>query len=204
MSVAPLPPGKRQFIDINGKPLEDGTVAYYAPGGLTPKDTWQDFDQASLNDNPLTLDARGQASIWGNGRYREIVYDADGNLIWDQETLALVTQSYEVGFYFVDPPAASDIICVWNFDQAAIFPTNFLGSFGSVNTDPSVDTDFDIKLNGSGIGTMTVSAAGAVTFTSSVSNPAFAIGDRLTIHTQSGGANSAAGIAATFLGALVS
>ncbi len=85
-TALPLPNAKTQFVDIDGKPIVAGTVGHYEPGGLTPKDTWQDFARNVTNDNPLTLDARGQAAIWGAGRYRQIVKDSLGNLIWDAET----------------------------------------------------------------------------------------------------------------------
>lgn len=39
-----------------------------------------------LNTNPVVLDSRGEASIWGTGDYRQVVRDADGNLIWDRVT----------------------------------------------------------------------------------------------------------------------
>jgi len=79
-----LPNGKQQFIDINGKPLVAGTVGMYVPSTLIFKNTWQDAGQAVLNTNPIVLDSRGQAVIYGTGPYRQIVKDASGNLIWDK------------------------------------------------------------------------------------------------------------------------
>lgn len=57
----------------------------YLPATLTPKNTWQDSAQTILNTNPIVLDSRGEAIIYGTGDYRQIVKDVDGNLIWDQE-----------------------------------------------------------------------------------------------------------------------
>lgn len=79
-----LPTGKQQFLDANGNPLAGGSVYFYVPGTTTPKDTWQDSAQTILNTNPVILDARGQAVIYGTGSYRQIVKDSTGNLIWDQ------------------------------------------------------------------------------------------------------------------------
>lgn len=81
-----LPNGKQQFLDANGDPLANGTVTFYIPNTTTPKDTWQDPDQATLNTNPVVLDAGGYAVIYGFGSYRQILKDEDGNLIWDQLT----------------------------------------------------------------------------------------------------------------------
>lgn len=89
MAATPLPNGKQQFIDIEGAPLVGGTVEFYEVGGLTPKDTWQDADQTVLNDNPITLDERGQAVIFGSGQYRQIVKDSAGNVIWDENTVTM-------------------------------------------------------------------------------------------------------------------
>jgi hypothetical protein len=83
-----LPNGKNQFIDINGDPLVGGTVTFYEPNTLVLKSTWQDDAQTILNTNPIVLDSRGQAIIYGYGIYRQRVKDSLGNLIWDEETAA--------------------------------------------------------------------------------------------------------------------
>lgn len=88
MVAALLPNGKQQFIDVNGFPLVAGTVGMYVPGTLAAKNTWQDSGQTILNTNPIVLDSRGQAIIYGAGIYRQIVRDVLGNLIWDQLTAA--------------------------------------------------------------------------------------------------------------------
>lgn len=76
--------GKAQFIDASGLPLANGTVGYYAPGTLNPQATYQDQAGTIQNTNPIVLDSRGQAIIWGVGTYRQIVKDASGVTIWDQ------------------------------------------------------------------------------------------------------------------------
>lgn len=86
MTAALLPNAKAQFIDSTGKPLVGGKVYFYIPNTSTLKDTYQDSAQTILNTNPVVLDANGQAIIWGVGTYRQVVYDQNGNLIWDQIT----------------------------------------------------------------------------------------------------------------------
>lgn len=83
MSAILLQNGKQAFSDSNGNPLVGGSVYFYAPSTSTPKDTWQDSLQATLNTNPVILNARGEASIYGSGAYRQVVRDASGNQIWD-------------------------------------------------------------------------------------------------------------------------
>lgn len=79
-----IPNGKQQFTDNNGRPLLGGKVYFYQVGTQTPKNTYQDSAETILNTNPVTLDARGSASIYGTGPYRQVVRDMFGSLIWDQ------------------------------------------------------------------------------------------------------------------------
>jgi hypothetical protein len=79
-----LPNGKTQFIDQNGAPLASGQVFFYAPGTSNPQATYQDQALTIANTNPVQLDSRGQAVIWGSGTYRQVVRDASGVTIWDQ------------------------------------------------------------------------------------------------------------------------
>lgn len=76
--------GKTQFIDSGGLPLANGSVGFYAPGTLNPLTTYQDQGGTIQNTNPIALDSRGQAIVWGTGTYRQIVKDASGVTIWDQ------------------------------------------------------------------------------------------------------------------------
>ena len=78
-----MPPAKGQFSDNNGAPLSGGSAAFYVPGTLTPKTTWQDTYGTTVNPTIVPLDAGGRAFIYGNGLYRTILKDASGNTIWD-------------------------------------------------------------------------------------------------------------------------
>jgi hypothetical protein len=80
-----------QFCDPNGKPYAGGLIGTFVKGTMTPKATWKDPDQAAINTNPITLDGAGECSMWGDGDYRLILYDAAGNLIWDQPATTIVS-----------------------------------------------------------------------------------------------------------------
>ena len=80
-----LPNGKQQFITSNGTPLAGGKVYYYIPSTTTFKNTYQDAAGINLNTNPVVLDANCQCIVYGNGSYRQQVFDVNGNLIWDQQ-----------------------------------------------------------------------------------------------------------------------
>jgi lysophospholipase L1-like esterase len=83
MTANILPAGCTQFFDNNGNPLVGGSVTFYIPNTSTLKNTWQDPEMTVLNTNPVILDARGEAKIWGNGVYRQVLKDSSGNLIYD-------------------------------------------------------------------------------------------------------------------------
>lgn len=111
-----LPNGKVSFFDANGKPLVGGLVYFYIPNTSTKKNTWQDQGLTILNTNPIVLDSRGEALIWGSGSYRQIVNDADGNLIWDQIT---ADPSY-AAFQLEEELAASDGASFIGYERSSI------------------------------------------------------------------------------------
>lgn len=168
MPAAPLPPGKVQFFDVNGDPLVGGFVYHYAPGGLTPKDTWQDYSQEVLNDNPIELDARGEAAIWGTGRYRQILKDADLNTVWDVETFVAepLRPADPILTYTGGPPGPSEFLGGEAFTRDISFPADLAGSFGlPPGANPGASFAVTIKVSGVTVGTATCSTGGVWTFT---------------------------------------
>ncbi|MCU7840849.1 MAG: SGNH/GDSL hydrolase family protein [Candidatus Thiodiazotropha sp. (ex Troendleina suluensis)] len=65
---------KAKFFDDNGDVLAGGMVYFYEPGTTTPKDTYSD-SETTTNSNPVILDSRGEAFIWGDGLYDVQVND---------------------------------------------------------------------------------------------------------------------------------
>lgn len=126
MTATLLPNAKAQFIDGNGKPLAGGTVYFYIPNTSTPKATYQDSAQTILNPQPIVLDANGQAIIWGNGTYRQVVYDQFGNLIWDQ-----ITEDTTGGLIgdFIDQTFVSGV----DFTPGTTTQLTLSSNFGSVD-----------------------------------------------------------------------
>jgi hypothetical protein len=91
MTAPTLLQPKPQFCDPNGKPYAGGLIGTFVKGTMSPKTTWKDPDQIAINTNPITLDGAGECSMWGDGDYRLILYDAAGNLIWDQPATTIVS-----------------------------------------------------------------------------------------------------------------
>lgn len=98
-----LPPGLTCFTGNNG-PASSGSMNFYIPNTVAPKPTYQDPLQATLNTQPLSLDANGCAVIYGVGSYRQQLYDGPvvggvttGNLIFDK--LTADTSAYNSAFW---------------------------------------------------------------------------------------------------------
>lgn len=189
MSAAPLPNGEAQFIDGNGAPYALGTVGFYEPGGLTPKVTWQDYNQATQNTNPVSLDAAGRAIIWGVGRYRTILKDAAGNTIWDQETLGApdvsTTSLVLEGFYEGDTtPGISAFLDGHVLPANVQVPGNFVGSYLHVQSAflPTATYVISIQKNDVEVGTLTIHTDGTYALHTTVANGFTAVvGDRITL-----------------------
>lgn len=147
MTTAYLAPYTTQrFFDNNGNPLVGGTVTTYAGGSTTPIATYIDSTGTTPNTNPITLNFRGECSIWllPNVSYKFVITDFNGNLIQTIDNIvnaALITlyggvdtgvaNSYILNFTSPVPPGTNGQVIFW-------LPSNS-------NTGPST-----INVNGAG------------------------------------------------------
>ena len=99
MSGSLIPNAKQQFLDANGNPLAGGFVYYYIPSTTTFKNTYQNAALTILNTNPIILDSAGECIAYGVGSFRQIVTDVNGNLIWDQPTVSVLTNDASNVYY---------------------------------------------------------------------------------------------------------
>jgi len=77
----------QSYEDGSGNPLNAGQLFTYAAGTLTPKATYQDAAGSTPNANPIVLNARGEAVVYGSGNYRMILKDSGGATIWDRDNV---------------------------------------------------------------------------------------------------------------------
>ncbi len=123
--AALLPNAEQQFFDNNGHPLASGSVQFYVPGTSTPKTTWQNSAQTINNQNPVSLDIGGKAILYGQGSYRQIVRDVNGNTIWDLPTTA-VGSSAPSGATGTDTAPVGTMMPYGGF----VAPTNWQFAYG--------------------------------------------------------------------------
>lgn len=68
--MATLTQIKQRFWDNDGTLLAGGKVYVYLAGTSTPTNSYTDATGLTANTNPVILDAKGEASIWTNGRVK--------------------------------------------------------------------------------------------------------------------------------------
>ena len=122
---AQLPNAEQTFLGNNGQPLVGGSVYSYVPNTLVPKSTWIDPFENTLNSEPVTLDSAGRAVIFGQGNYRQRVYDANNNLIWDGLTSAYGSANPS-GATGTDTAPVGTVMAFSGF----AVPTNWLLAYG--------------------------------------------------------------------------
>ena len=84
--LAPVP--KMQFFTAAGTLLVGGKLYSYAAGTTTPLATYTDYGGATPNTNPITLDSRGEASVWlGSSSYKFKLTDPTGAEIWTVDNI---------------------------------------------------------------------------------------------------------------------
>lgn len=184
--LALMPNGMQQFCDENGVPYLGGTVGMYVPNTLTYKENWVDQDHFALNEDPITLDAAGRCVIWGEGNYRQILRDINGNLVWDKLTRftdnsdADTTTVYDLPVSIGGFPDEGEVFPIVTEVRNTRLPAGLTNSRFYIATNPSATMTFTIQKNGINIGSVSFSTLGVptVTFASLVN---FVAGDRFSL-----------------------
>lgn len=78
---------KFQAFDDNGDPLSGGLVYTYEVGTTTLKTTYTDRDAGTPNANPVVLDSRGEADIYGSGSYKIVLKTSAGVTVWTLDNI---------------------------------------------------------------------------------------------------------------------
>lgn len=88
-----LPLAQQTFTDGNNLPLAGGQVTFYEPNTTTYATVYSDPAGSNPLPNPATIGPDGylepSGQVWGSGTFRQVVQDATGATIWDNETFAI-------------------------------------------------------------------------------------------------------------------
>ena len=107
-----LPAPKQRFYQSGGAVNAGGKVFTYAPGTNTKKATYSDSAGLVPNANPILLDARGEAIIYGTGSYKVVLAlstDADPptSPIWSQDGVTIISDVTVANSNAADSAAAA-------------------------------------------------------------------------------------------------
>lgn len=86
--VVPINP-KLQFHDSTGAPLVGGTLTVYYAGTTSLAVTYQNRGLTTENTNPITLNARGECTVWASPsyNYKYVVKDSTGATIYTEDDI---------------------------------------------------------------------------------------------------------------------
>ena len=84
-----LPNPKAQFFDDDGNPLVGGKVYFFEAGSSVPLDTFTNATGNTANDNPVILNARGEADIWltEDTAYKVRLDRPDDSTVWTVDSI---------------------------------------------------------------------------------------------------------------------
>jgi len=135
-----------------------------------------------------------------------IIYREDLNEFWycsndtsDPKIYTPLKDGERWPIYKATSPGSNEVIGRYVFTRTVMIPADFAGSQGSVGANPSSSFVLDVELDGSPIGTITISTGGAFTFDTSASEYGAGAGSVLEVIAPSTTNGSIARIAMTLV-----
>ena len=178
-----------QVFDNYGEVLAGGFIYTYEAGTNTPLATYQDLAGNTANANPVELNSAGRATVrlTDGVAYKFIVKDSDLNTVLTLDNItvgassAANAQTYLVHLTFEGTPTAQGFMGGHIFSDEVLFPIDWVGALGSVQTNPAATFTISIRKNDVEVGTAAISTAGAFEFdTTSHTTVTYDAGDKLT------------------------
>lgn len=216
-----------QTFDINGAPFESIMEAPEDGGSYVRRNAaWEEVSEkirdvigAALTNGAgisITVNDAGDSISIASTIDAEFIRDAIGATILPGANITVTVDDaantitianpgrYRLGFSIESTvPTANEVLLRHTFTSAVTFADNFAGSVARLRpggTNPVVAQAFPIYLNGSNVGSMTISTGGVCTFVTTGTTVVTAIGDEIKI--EAPGAVDAAilGVSLTLLG----
>jgi Bacteriophage T4 gp9/10-like protein. len=116
------------------------------------------------------------------------------------ELYGLASPPFSIGTGFEETPEASYVIARYTFAEDVDFADDFAGSEGNIDTNPTSSFVIDVAVNGSPVGTITISTGGAYTFATTGGALSCEAGDELLITAPATPDATAAGASFTLKG----
>ena len=138
-------------------------------------------------------------------RVADVIYKVDAAEFWYCTSAATPRMYKPLGddtrwpIYKATSPGSSEVIGRYVFTRNVVIPADFAGSQGSVGANPSSTFVLGVELDGSPIGTITISTGGAFTFDNSASEYGGGAGSVLEVIAPSTTNGSIARIALTLV-----
>lgn len=126
----------KAFDPATGLPLEGGKLYSYAAGTSTPTATYLDAALQTENDNPILLDAYGEAVVYLNVSTKLVLKTSAGATIWTMDNLSASTLTDEV--WVTDPRFGADATGVTDSTVAIQAAIDFLSGGGIINFPPGI------------------------------------------------------------------
>lgn len=138
---------------------------------IVKNDTAQNLTFKNATGSGVTVQA---------GAVRELLYN-DGTNVHSVSGQSSDSFLYDVGVFVPSTPADNDDVLRFIFTRTVSFPTSLTGSRGYCEVTATSQADFDVRKNGSSVGTIRFPAStNAATFIMA-SPTTFAAGDRLSV-----------------------
>lgn len=129
-------------------------------------------------------DAAGTTVVLNAGA-SAIIHQNHDDMVKIAEFDGLTTVPYDLGASLPGLPDDNVEFMKFVAARAIDFADDFAGSVGHCGTNPTSTAAFDVKKNGSSIGSISISTGGVFTFSTTGGAVALAIGDRISIQAPS-------------------
>jgi len=97
-----------------------GLIYFYAAGTTTAKDTYQDAEATTANANPVVLDTRGEADIFGKGAYKIVEKDSDETQLGDAVDGVLLPEITDTALGLLNDATVADMRTTLGLGTAAV------------------------------------------------------------------------------------
>lgn len=171
---------KYAYYEASGGTGNFNYVFLGSPDGVNNANRLFFFKNTTAYVATVKSDAAG-TTVTVNSGAGVIVHQDNDDMVKIAEFDGLTTAPYDIGFSYPGLPDDSLEVLKFVAVRAIDFADDFAGSQGHVGTNPTATATFDVKKNGSAIGSIQVSTSGTFTFATTGGAVALAIGDRLTI-----------------------